>query len=719
MKGLIVTALLGLAALVGATSAGAHLERPSYWPNPAADTSISPPAGGGVPKARSLHSALDKSRPGRTRVACAGRAPSTDNLDDAKSDLNALKRRNASASSIAAAEHKVDRARDSYEGAVSRNPSIKAVQRSLDKVRRDGGQYRLRPSQPRIKMGHDERVRLLRLNKNLLKLCDTNSVNNAIKRSRNNDRVVIMAARYTEPKSRDAETNDPRCNPRLLQQDASGDDTPSFTYQATCPNDQNLIYLQGRKAVPDKQLPTPRGDRRGVPDEGPCVRCNMQVEGSGVKPEDVILDAGGLYDGKEKDPTSKPGSYAKHVVFRADRADGFVGRNMLFKGAREHGFYTEEADGTRLEKVKFFWNADYGHLAFTSDHQLVQNCDGFGSGDSVVYPGAAPETGAQATKSFWPDAPRPNSTVQKCDLRGSALGYSGSMGNAVRITRNHIYGNSTGISSDTLSAAGHPGFPADSSEIDNNYIYSNNLDLYKPNPPVKSLVDVPIGTGVIYPGMNDSRVHDNHFFDNWREGVRLFAVPDALVNGGGAEGDIFPGISCPGAPANGISTSCNNQMFGNQMGRAPEGFKFPKTVSDFGNAHSSGTQGAVMPNGVDFWWDEFAGNTNNCWFNNKGPDGTAGSVTGPGPGDPPDFLPSNCSNTGVGDTGKIVIEFDCADGPDEDTGPLDCPWWQVPPKPGSAAASRQASAVRAASKKFDRSEEADKIRERVRELSGK
>ena len=52
------------------------------------------------------------------------------------------------------------------------------------------------------------------------------------------------------------------------------------------------------------------------------------------------------------------------------------------------------------------------------------------------------------------------------------------MGNAVRITRNHIYGNMTGISSDTLSAAGHPGFPADSSEIDHNYIYANNLDLY-------------------------------------------------------------------------------------------------------------------------------------------------------------------------------------------------------------------------------------------------
>ena len=93
---------------------------------------------------------------------------------------------------------------------------------------------------------------------------------------------------------------------------------------------------------------------------------------------------------------------------------------------------------------------------------------GFGSGDSVVYPGAAPETGSQADTSFYPDAPRYNTVVKYCDLRGSALGYSGSMGNAVRITHNEIYGNVTGIASDTLSSAGHPGFPADYSRIDHN-----------------------------------------------------------------------------------------------------------------------------------------------------------------------------------------------------------------------------------------------------------
>ena len=35
-------------------------------------------------------------------------------------------------------------------------------------------------------------------------------------------------------------------------------------------------------------------------------------------------------------------------------------------------------DGILLDRVKFFWGADYGHLSFTSDHSLVQNCESIG-----------------------------------------------------------------------------------------------------------------------------------------------------------------------------------------------------------------------------------------------------------------------------------------------------------------------------------------------------
>ncbi len=283
--------------------------------------------------------------------------------------------------------------------------------------------------------------------------------------------------------------------------------TPSYEYQATCPNDQNLIYVQGREIV-GEPLATPRSNRQGIPEQelGPCARCNLQIEGSGPQVTDVILDGGSGYP--SKDPEAKPGEIEIDVVLRADRADGFVVRNLTTRGALEHGIYVEETDGYRLERVKMFWAADYGQLAFTSDHGLMKGCDSFGAGDAALYPGAAPETGAQAT-AFYPDAPRPSTVVKKCDMRGSGLGYSGSMGNAVEIKNNEIYGNTTGIASDTLSSAGHPGFPADSSHIHDNLIYSNNFDIYAPDSPIKPLVGVPIGTGIIYAGMNDARVHDN------------------------------------------------------------------------------------------------------------------------------------------------------------------------------------------------------------------
>ena len=92
------------------------------------------------------------------------------------------------------------------------------------------------------------------------------------------------------------------------------------------------------------------------------------------------------------------------MVLRTDRADGFVGRNFLMRGAREHGFYTEETDGILLDRVKFFWNADYGHLSFTTDHNVVQNCDGFGSGDAVVYPGAAPRDRVPGDRASTPSS---------------------------------------------------------------------------------------------------------------------------------------------------------------------------------------------------------------------------------------------------------------------------------------------------------------------------
>jgi hypothetical protein len=683
-------ALAGAAlGLVVPGAALAHLERPSYWPDPAPDTSVRPAAGGRVPLASPLRTAVTgkrtrrQSRSGRAgtgdvRVVCQGRGGAR---------------------------------------------SMRLAEASIRRARTRG--YRLRPSQPTTRLSARQARELLEINRRLRAKCRYHSVQEAIDASGNNDRVVIMPGTYTEPESRKQPENDPRCNPSLLQKDASGDQAPSYAYQVTCPHDQNLIYVQGR-ALKGEPLAEPRTDRRGIPAQelGRCVRCNLQIEGSGAKPEDVILDAGSDYEGSG--PEASPGGHAKHVVLRADRADGFVGRNFLMRGAREHGFYTEETDGTLLDRVKFFWNADYGHLAFTSDHQRVQNCDGMGAGDAVVYPGAAPETGSQST-DFYPDAPRMNTVITRCDLRHSTLGFSGSMGNAVRITDNHIYGNATGIASDTLSSAGHPGFPSDSSRIDNNYIYANNFNVYDPGSPVKPLVTVPVGAGVIYAGMNDARVHDNWFFDNWRFGTLLFAVPDALTSYGGPEGDVFPGVRCAGAPVVPLSTSCGNHYFRNRVGQVPKGFEFPEILDRYPVPHSKAGARA-MPNGTDFWWDEFLSNRENCWYGNRGPDGTAQSVTGSGeagafPGLPPNPLP-DCADgrtpslsIGLGDLAKEAYLVECAQGPKAPTGPIACDWYSAPPRPGSAEQAALRRRYEAASTAFLATPAADALGKLVGDLA--
>ena len=693
------------ATLLGGTFAAAlaipalafgHLERPSYWPDPTPDTSVQPAAGGKVPKARSLASAVSGKGPGNVRVVCKGRS------------------------------------------------SLRLALRSIHRAETRG--VRLRPSQPKRELSAGKADRRRRISRALARECEYRHVQDAVNDSRNNDRVVIMPGRYREPKSRRSPVNDPRCDPSLLQEDQSGALTPSYEYQATCPNDQNLIYVQGR-AVKGEPLATPDPDRHGIPEQelGRCIRCNLQIEGSGARPEDVLLDAGKGYENARR-PGARPGGdtpaeeclaapdgpenpcYAKHVVMRTDRSDGFVGRNFLMRGAKEHGFYTEETDGILLDKVKFFWNADYGHLSFTTDHNVVKRCDGYGSGDAVVYPGAAPQTGEFRDESFYPER-RYNTVIKKCDLHGSAMGYSGSMGNSVRVTKNRFYGNANGLTSDTLSAPGHPGFPSDGMKVDHNWFYSNNLDVYREDNPFEALVPQAIGTGIMWPGMNDGAFTDNWVFDNWQHGTLLVAIPDAVA--GEAEGNVDGGIHCDTNDT--TSTSCDNRHSGNRMGVVPEGFRPHKALTKFGNETGLLDEPPAneLPNGVDFWWDEEPTSDDNCWPDNTGPDGTRGSLTADPPINPveglslPGFLPEDCANSVGGPAygAKAVLLLECfaeweLRGDADTVGEGPCYWYQMPERPGTAAAAAEQRERAALMEQLARTPEARRIDAYYRELPG-
>jgi Right handed beta helix region len=575
---LVVTAIMAVLT----TAAYGHVERSSYWPDPGADRSVTPAAGGKVPKARALASALRAKARGDTRVVC-------------------------------------------------QRGSLRKAIRSINQARKRG--YVLRPSQGRKRLSKAGARKLKRLNRSFARRCKFKSIQAAVKRSGNNDRVVIMPGKYLEAASRKKPTNDPKCE-RYEEASDDGEGAATYRYQVKCPNDQNLIYVQGRALTDDTVPNPPRENRRGLPDEGRCIRCNMQIEGSGAKPEDVVIDLA-------RNPRAKlrgPAEPLKEVGLRVDRADGMVIRNLTTAHAAEHGIYIHEVDGYLMSRVKFFYNKEYGGLMFTSDHGLTTDCEGVGHGDSAIYPGAAPETGEQTAEQ----RRRVNNTIQRCDIHHNTLGYSGTMGNGTRVVNNHFYDNSTAIATDSFFAGGHPGYPQDGARFERNQIYSNNFNSFVPESDVEPKVPVPVGVGILIAGGNGNRITANRIYDNWRRGTMLIHVPDALSDESRTTAN---------------STSHRNEYSRNVMGRAPGG--------------------DAAPNGVDFWWDEAPAQEDNCWHDN-------GEVTTEPPGP---LMPTSCDNVSTGATyaGKLSGELaPCAgaiagDGFDPNT----CSWFRTPERPSS------------------------------------
>src|SRR3954452_14008459 len=175
-----------VALLVLAAPAFAHVERASYWPDPAPDCSIKPCTGGKVPKIRSLASALNRKLPGRTRVACQA-------------------------------------------------SSLKQLAKSVAAARKHG--YYIRPTDHRS-LSKKQAARLIKVNKALFKLCKYQQIQPAVTASHNDDRVGIMPGLYTEPESRAQPTHDPKCNGLGGDGDHPGEQDGALGYKGelTCAN---------------------------------------------------------------------------------------------------------------------------------------------------------------------------------------------------------------------------------------------------------------------------------------------------------------------------------------------------------------------------------------------------------------------------------------------------------------------------------------------------
>jgi hypothetical protein len=607
-------ALALVAALaLGATTASAHVERPAYWPDPAVDNSVPGGTGGKVPVARTLSSALIKSRPGSTRVVC-------------------------------------------------QSGSLAWLKNSIKNARANG--YAVRPSERRH-LTRKQARHLTVMNQRFYKMCRYHEIQPAVTASHNNDRVVIMPGLYEEPTSRAQPTHDPACDQYRTNGDRPGNEgiALSYKYQYNCPNDQNLIAVLGREPGAEDPPMPPRENRHGIPDEGKCIRCNLQLEGSGVNADDVIVDAG---DASKGDGGPNGVGTKKDVAIRADRADGFVLKNIKVRHAKEHGIYVLESDGYLLTNFKVYYNGLYGTLTFVEDHGVQEHCDAIGHGDSGIYPGAAVESGHQrpAGTEF-----RYNQQIRYCDLHHNMAGYSGTNGNAVWVHDNQIYDNALGLQTDVVTGAGHPGYPGDSILVENNVFRSNNFNPYEADSSVKPAFPFPVGTGLWFAGHNWGQVRHNYFYDNWRRGTMLFSVPDQLVCGPAADNNQQAGCD-----PNGQTTSFNNSQYENHMGVRPDG--------------------TADPNGTDFWWDPYPNTTGNCWWGNIPAKGVKITQSPASPKLPDcDNGKDPSKSVGRGDPAQTGELLSCVAAFEARTfdpnGP--CPWFKTPPEPQPSGSSRAAS----------------------------
>jgi hypothetical protein len=610
----VVTA--ALVALVVALPLGAHVERDPVLAivNPAPDTSIIPAAGGDFVDGRTLTDPTKRLDSFKRFVAKARKTTPAFREEVLARFVRLSEDQQAAARKLLGASRVKELGLD--------DPRIQAEETLV--VCKQASMTRLRSALKKRtlasskKKNRKAKAQLLDLNETFASLCRFSEIQAAVNAADNNDTIVVMPGFYTEPTSRKAPHNDPKCASMVATGTRSAP-APTYEYHFECPNDINLIAVMGRE----------KGDT------GKCIRCNLAIIGASGRSSDVIVDAGAepkdpgpagrVFEvGKKGGPTHN--ERGKEVGLRLERTDGAYVANLTVNHANEHGFYSIEADGVTFDNVDAYYNREYGHLSFVTDHLIVQDGDFAGAGDAGIYPGASPVS-----------EPRLNSIIRRNRSHHNAIGISGSMGSNLHIVDNDFDNNSTGITLDSVSRAGHPGFPQRGTHVTGNRIFSNNFDTYSEDAWVRSTVQAPIGSGILFGGGNDNVVSRNHIYDNWRWGAGLLSVPDIVT-----EQDSPDDAK--------MSTSHRNRFILNDMGVAPDG--------------------ASMPNGVDYWWDGLG--EQNCWETKEGQ--TSTSATG---------LPNCQAFPNVG-TGNPVVESEivvCNFVADRKSGTPGCSWYDVPEKP--------------------------------------
>ncbi|MEV0645751.1 right-handed parallel beta-helix repeat-containing protein [Phytomonospora sp. NPDC050363] len=411
-------------------------------------------------------------------------------------------------------------------------------------------------------------------------------------------RILVLPGLYEELPSRPEPTG--ACANLQAPISGLGHQILSFEQQAQCPHNQNLVAVMGKR--------------------------DLQIEGTGASPADVVLDAG----------------YSKLNALRGDMANGIYLRNFTAQKTTFNAVYILATDGFAIDDVVGRWNDEYGFLTFGSDHGLYNDCEAYGNGDSGVYPGSASDINSGSGH----EVGRYAIEIRGCKSHHNMLGYSGTAGDSVWTHDNEFYENSAGFSTDS-GFPDHPGLPQNHALVENNDIHDNNQNYTgyvtdgtcaKPYAErgyeqgvVCPAVSVPVGTGVLVGGGNVNLFRNNHVYGHDSAAFMLLWVP-AFVRNETALGKQ-------------ADTSHDNWYKDNVLGVSPTG--------------------ESRPNARDFWWD--GQGSGNCWQ-----DSSSGSDPIP--------LPACGSwlstNRAVGDPTKMLKLLHCAEFDQRAKNvPASCDWY--------------------------------------------
>ncbi|MCG5212147.1 right-handed parallel beta-helix repeat-containing protein [Streptosporangium sp. KLBMP 9127] len=317
----------------------------------------------------------------------------------------------------------------------------------------------------------------------------------------------------------------------------------SFEQQRQCPHNQNLVAILGIE--------------------------DLQIEGTGASPLDVVVDA----------------QYRKLNAIRADSSDGVYFRNFTAQRTTFNSLYILATDGFVIDGMLTRWNDEYGFLTFASDHGLYTGCESYGNGDSGIYPGSASDINTGRGHVV----PRYAIEIRNCRSHHNMVGYSGTAGDSVWAHDNEFFQNMGGASMDS-AFPGHPGLPQNHAKFERNLIYDNNQDYYrhvadgtcaKPAAErgyeqgvVCPQIGMPPGSGVITAGGNYNVFRGNRIWGHTRAAFWLLAVP-AFIRGEESWAKQF-------------DTSHHNLYTGNTLGVSAAGERRPNAAEVYWDGQGAG-----------------------------------------------------------------------------------------------------------------------------------